>query len=105
MVSNPRIEYKSEFSNLAYELDRKSAIFDIERIKMTTSQNGFIRISDLKNGGLGHVTINFDSVLRRLLFSTTQTNSTVPSLSSLRTQPYAKHWCTADRALENPRQR
>ena len=30
-----------------------------------------------KNGGLGHVTINFDSVLRRLLTNTTETNSTL----------------------------
>ena len=71
---------------------------------MVTSQNAFIRIFYLKNGRLGQVTINFDSVWHRLLFSTTKANYTAPSLSSMRTQPCAKHCCTPDRAVKSPRQ-
>jgi len=43
---------------------------------------------DFKNGGLCHITINFDSLFRRLLASTTETNYTAFCSRSQRSQPY-----------------
>ena len=48
----------------------------------------FIQNFRFQNGGLVHVTINFDSLFRRLLASTTKTDYIAPSLSSMRTQTY-----------------
>ena len=42
--------------------------------------------------GLGHVTIIFDIVLRRLLISSTETNRTALSIRSLRTRWAQNYW-------------
>ena len=90
MVSNPKIEYKSEFSNPSLVQELAQSIVIEENPEKSWELERF------ENGGLGHVTIIFDSVWHRLLFGTTETNYTAPSLSSLRTQPYAKYLYTVD---------
>ena len=55
---------------------------------MTPQQISLLRTFDLKMVDLKMVTTNFDSLIRRLLGSTTKTNCTVLERSSLRSQPY-----------------
>ena len=51
------------------------------KVKMMTSQKmSLFGFFDFKNGGLCHITINFDSLFRRLLASTTETNYTRSAL-------------------------
>ena len=55
---------------------------------MVTSPNiSLLRFFVFKNGGLCHVTIKFDSLFRRLLDSTTETNYTAVGSRPLRTRP------------------
>jgi hypothetical protein len=68
-------------------LTRNSAVFKYKSQDDDIPKDFFIENFDLKNGGLSHVTINFDSGSRRLLISTAETNYAACSIVALRTQP------------------
>ena len=94
-----------EFLIWSRNLSRNSAALYRKSQDDDTPKDILIEFFSNQDGGLGHITINFDSLFRRLLASTTETNYVALENSLLRCRPSKTVHKSGNRARGNTRRR